>query len=184
MTDKTKYEVVNQETGEVIDVSGVTVDDDTTENKSLITFDASNLQSIHGLNVKSGLSFKDRVEVLKIVTSFIGGESTRVDSFLNVPITVCGVVMHDVSVRVEGKTDQDGNDIYIPRTRTVIMVSHKNGKALAEMTKIAFVAKSADSFFSQTVVPLLGLGMWEEPVNMIVRKVSARKGNAYSFELV
>jgi hypothetical protein len=177
-----KYEVVNQETGEVIDVSGVREEEPQT--RELISFDPSNLEAIHGLKISGDLKFSQRVEVLKQVSSFIGGESSRIDSYLNVPITVCGVVMHDVSVRIDGKVNKDGSDVYVPRTRTVIMVSHKNGKPLPEMIKVAFVAKSADSFFGQTVVPLLGLGMWPEPINLIVSQVPSRRGNAYAFQVI
>ena len=191
MSQKQRNEVIDETTGEVIlhdapvevlpelpnDLTG-----NAASNRQLITFDEHDLTAVHGLKVTQGLSFKDRVQVLRFVSSMIGGESESVDRYLNRTLTVAGVLQHEVQVRVEKEGMLDA--MYIPRTRTVIIVAGADGRMFPENKKIAFVAKSADSFFSKTVIPLLGLGMWQESINLIVRNVTSRGGRAYTFEVV
>lgn len=153
---------------------------ETDQGQALIVWQPADVTAIHGMRIPATASHAEKLQALQMVSRLIGVVSERIDPYLNVPIMIQGCAMHDVEVRV----NQPGeDDKFRPAVRTVIQIVGVAGKRLPEPRPVAFVAKSAQNYFENFIIPLFGSGWWEEPVPLIVRKVSARGGQAYAFEI-
>ncbi len=167
---KTTYETDIPET-EVVEQA------ETDQGQARVVWQPTDLTAVHGMRIEASATHAQKLQALQAVSRLIGGRSSRIDEYLNVPIFIQGCAMHDVEVR-KGESEE-----FKKAVRTVIQVVGVNGKRLVEPVPVAFVAKSAQSFFEQFIIPLFGVGWWDEPVPLIVRKVAARGGQAYSFEI-
>ena len=175
MTDKNI--AIDKTTGEVSDVY---------TGRDIIVAKPGVVEELYGFKIDDGLSFDQRIMVMKVITEVVTGESNRIDRYLNIPTVMLGCVAHPCTVNKtarDGTTDENGNDILLPRQRVVFIAYGAGGKVFSAPMKIAFVATSIDNFLKNMLVPMVGLGIWPKPIIMTFIKTTAGRGNAYSVSI-
>jgi len=147
----------------------------------------SAITSVHGLNIPANLSTDDKMRVLKLISKYIGGETVRIDKYLNRVVWVKAVMQHDVQVKsdrpIVNATTGEVSD-YKDTVRTVLHIVAVDNKMLHEPVKVSFTSIAVRRFIEQFVTPLFGIGELEVPIPLIFHKVPAGQsgGSTYAIE--
>lgn len=129
-----------------------------------------------------------RIQALKMVTSYQGAESTKVDKWINKEMPVIGVAFHKATVKqTVKKVNDDTGELFeveemVDEIRTVFK--------LQDFPAVALVSKAAYHFVSEMLIPVLGFGDWIDEdgqpivVSIIPHKVSSGQNQTYNFQVV
>lgn len=149
-----------------------------TDDKQLSVFNA-NPGTLVNASVNEKLMF------LRKMGEYVGAETIDVNSILNVPIKVRGVVLHEATINQGEKLVPATGELvtnYIQAERTVFKLN--DGKTLG------FVSISIASFVRQYFEPLFGLGDWVDEqgnpidIDIKVTQVEAKGGRAYNIKVL
>lgn len=158
--------------------------------KSVVKYNPQDvLNHVHGMQLIADAPFAYRVAALRFIGKFIGGETIRIDRFLNSVVWVSAAMQHDVQIKkdkpvideVTGETRE-----YVPGVRTVVHViaehykGHPEAKVFNPPIKVSFVSVAIARYFGEFINPLFGIGKFEEPIPLIFKKIPARGGQTYT----
>lgn len=130
---------------------------------------------IHGMIIDVNADFESKLQAVATIDEMIGGESERIDKFLNTIVWAIGVAQHDATVR------QDNDDLQ-DVIRTVLHVIATKGRE-HEPQAFSFTSRAVANYFETRIVPLFGI-RFERPLPFRFAKVATRKGSTYSIQLV
>lgn len=133
------------------------------------------IMPVHGMTIDADADFESKVNAIATIDEMIGGESERIDKFLNTVVWAIGVVQHDASVR-------DDNDNLNDATRTVLHVIATKGSE-HEPQAFSFTSGAVANYFKSRIIPLFGI-RFDRPLPFRFSKVPTRKGSTYSIQLV
>src|SRR5579859_6566958 len=142
---------------------------------ALIPQGHAQVSPVHGMTIDVDADFESKMQAVATIDEMIGGESERIDKFLNTVIWAIGVVQHDATVR------NDADELH-DATRTVLHVVATKGRE-HEPQAFSFTSSAVANYFATRMIPLFGI-RFEHPLPFRFSKVPTRKGSTYSIQLV
>src|SRR5579885_90293 len=141
------------------------------------------ITSVHGLNIPANLPLEDRMRLLKLISKYIGGETVRIDKYLNRVVWIKAIMQHDVMVKsdrpiINAETGEVSD--YKDSVRTVLHIVAVDNKMLHEPVKVSFTSIAVRRFIEQFVTPLFGIGELEVPIPLVFQKIPAGSGMTYA----
>lgn len=142
---------------------------------ALIPMGHAPVSPIHGVSIDVDADFEAKVQAVSTIDQMIGGDSQRIDKYLNTVVWAIGVVQHDATVRNDA-------DQLNEATRTVLHVIATKGQ-VHDAESFSFTSSAVANYFATRIIPLFGI-RFERPLGFRFSKVPTRKGSTYSIQLV
>lgn len=165
-----------------------TVNESIAQNQSTDVAVVSNDNFFEAIPALRNLSAAKKIEALRMVTSYQGAPATKVDDWINKEMPVCGVAIHAATISQEVKTHDRETGELIEKEELVEDV--RTVFKLKDYPAVGFVSDAAERFAKEILIPVFGFGDWyDEDGNVLVVKirvarVSTKKGQTYSFQVV
>lgn len=162
--------------------------------RSIVQWKPKSIELMYGLELPADTPEQMFVAVRHMVDQYTRARAVAIDDYLNVPITLCGLVMHMGTVRNNDKgpipivMNEDGEvdmpSPYSSQYRQVFKVCAVNGEDCKPFY-LKFMARSVEQECVETFIPRYGPGDWSVGVNVKITQVSTNSGGrAYNFEFL
>lgn len=144
--------------------------------------DAGVLSGVDLASAMAGKSDAEKLTALRLLTSYVGATTEKIDAYLGQRLTLIGLVIQRATIKLDTPTvDPEGNVIeYGEADRVVMKINSPDGKE----HMISFVSMAVASFAKSFLVPLFGMGDYKTPIPVVVRQTSNQRGRTYNLQVV